>query len=112
MKKGYKMAPRIKDPFTHARNLAFHRSACQARFRGEVWSLTFEEFCHFWHSESLWEQRGRKIEALVLTRWDTEKPWDTKNCCIITRDNQLKAKIERYWGNDDAEYFKDAIWYE
>ena len=106
------MTKRIKDPFTHARNLAFQRSACQARYRNEEWQLTFEEFCHFWNNEALWAQRGRKVEALVLTRWDTEKPWNTKNCCIITRGDQLLAKIERYWGNDDSEYFKDAIWYE
>ena len=106
------MGKKLKDPFTHARNLAFHRSLCQAKFRGEEWNLTFEEFCHFWNDKQLWDQRGRKVTALVLTRFDTEKPWDRHNCCIITRGDQLRSKIERHWGNDDTEYFKDAIWYE
>jgi hypothetical protein len=106
------VAKRIKDAFTHARNLAFVRSRAQANFRGEQWDLTFQEFCHFWNNEQLWNQRGRKVTALVLTRWDCEKPWNRKNCCIIARGDQLLAKIERYWGKDDSEYYKDAIWYE
>ena len=112
MLKGHKMAPRIKDPLTHARNLAFVRSRAQAKFRGEDWDLTFDEFCHFWSTRQLWAKRGRRIDALILTRRDNEKAWNRNNCCIITRYNQLKAKIELYYGRDDSEYYMDAIWYK
>lgn len=105
------MAKRIADPFTHARNLAFVRSRAQANFRGEVWDLNFEEFCTFWSTQALWVQRGRHEPDLVLTRFDVEKPWDKFNCCIITRGAQLRSKIERRLGNDDKEFFEDAIWY-
>lgn len=101
----------IKDPFDHARNLAYIRSCCQAKYRGEQWDLTFEEFCNFWHSWDLWEERGRAEQDLVLTRYDVELPWNTSNCCIITRGDQLRAKIERRHGRDDRQFFKGAIWY-
>lgn len=106
------MGKHIKDPFLHARNLAFIRSRAQARYRGEQWDLSLEEFCHFWSTEALWAQRGRNPQAMVLTRFDAEKPWDRRNCCIMNRLDQLQAKIERYWGRDDSKYFKEAIWYE
>ena len=78
----YKM---FRDSFSNERRLAWIRSKAQAEFRGEVWNISWEEFCHFWKTPSLWSRRGRHINNLVLTRYNVEAPWDKDNCCIITK---------------------------
>jgi hypothetical protein len=99
------------DKFTNDRRLAWVRSVCQARYRGEVWNLTFAEFCRFWPTEEQFHRRGRKPEDLVLTRWDNRGSWSRSNCCIITRYNQLQVSRCLQLGRDPEEFFKDAIWY-
>jgi hypothetical protein len=98
--------------FTNDRRLAWVRSKAQAEFRGELWNLSWEEFCHFWSNEELWKRRGRHNEDLVLTRYDIDGVWDRTNCCIITRYDHLRSKIDRKLNRDVSEYFKDAIWYD
>lgn len=78
------------DEFERERRLVFSRSRAQARFRGEIWELSFEEFCEFWNSEFLWVQRGRQPDCLVLSRFDKNLPWKTQNCSITTRLEQLQ----------------------
>jgi hypothetical protein len=102
----------FKDKFDQSRRLAWIRSKCQANFRGELWNLTWEEFCHFWSDLKLWRQRGRAEQDLVLTRYDPEGAWDRDNCCIINRKAQLTIGIKRKWNLPEEEFYKDAIWYE
>jgi hypothetical protein len=101
----------LKDPFMHSRNLAFLRSRAQAKFRGEVWELTLNEFFNFWNTIDRWNQRGRQAENLVLTRRDELLPWNTKNCVIMTRYSNLYAKNLRQRGYDDSPHFKEVIEY-
>lgn len=101
-----------KDQFTWERRLAWVRSKSQAEFRGEIWNLSFAEFCHgFWNTEERWQQRGRKTNDLVLTRYNHEAAWDKNNCCLITRVKHIRAKNRRQAGYDDRDSFKDAIYY-
>lgn len=100
-----------KDKFTNDRRLAWIRSVCQARYRGEDWDLTFAEFCQFWSTESRFKQRGRSSENLVLVRRDDFEPWSRSNCVIITREQQLLLAHARRYGKPTEQYFKDAICY-
>ena len=101
-----------KDDFTTERRLAWIRSKHQALFRGEVWELSFSEFCvGFWSTEDRWRQRGRRTYDLVLTRRDPERPWDRNNCCILPRIQALTAKNLRYKGIDNNHCYRGAIYY-
>jgi hypothetical protein len=100
-----------KDDFTNERRLAYVRHTSQCRYRGEECSITFSEFCKFWHTETLWGQRGRKPEDLVLTRYDPDLPWDTKNCCIMSRRSQLDIRNKRRFNQQFEHLYKDAIPY-
>lgn len=91
--------------------LAWLQGGCQARYRGEVWNLTWEEFKTFWKDERRWRQRGRSVECLVLTRFDPDGPWDRHNCCILTRQLQLEIKIKRRYDLPEDHLYKDAIEY-
>ncbi len=98
------------DKFTNDRRLVWCRSRSQARYRGEEWSLSFDDFCRLWSTESLWLQRGRHNDGLVLFRYDAVQPWQLTNCCIITRVNQLRISAARKAGKSDETYLKEAIW--
>ena len=102
---------RYKNQFLHDCNLAFVRSRAQARFRNEQWDLTLEQYIVFWRDEDRWRQRGRAADSLVLTRWDIEKPWNKKNCCIITRQQQLEISVRRKYNRDERDLYQGAITY-
>lgn len=72
--------------------LQFLRSRCQAKYRKEPWELTWEEFQCFWQPDQRYLRIGRSTNSLVLTRVDSRKPWNTKNCVIITRQAQLTIR--------------------
>ena len=99
------------DQFTSDRRVAWTRSRAQAAFRGERWSLTWNDFCTFWNSELRWQQRGKAKDCLVLSRFDYEKGWTKSNCCIITRYQHLCASRAWRAGGDMSPHYKGAILY-
>lgn len=101
-----------QDQFTWERKLAWVRSKSQAEYRNEQWNLSFAEFCHgFWNTEERWILRGRQGTDLVLTRYDTEKPWNKDNCCLMPRRDHIHAKNRRQRGLDDSDCYKRAKFY-
>lgn len=75
------------DEYKHQMYTPWMMARAQANFRGEVWDLTFEEFFKLWDGH--WEQRGREVTDLCMSRKDWKKPWDKKNCVIITRQEHF-----------------------
>jgi len=63
-----------------------HRA--QARFRGEEYNLTWEDWQELWRC--CWQCRGRKATELSLYRIDNKLPWDTSNVVVV--ENALKAQ--------------------
>jgi hypothetical protein len=98
--------------FDNERRVAFVRARAQVCFRNEQWDLTWEDFQAFWRTRRLWDKRGRHNDDLVLTRIDWDKSWNRDNCCIITRENSLKANIAKRWNKPADKYFEEAIKYE
>jgi hypothetical protein len=62
-----------------------HRA--QAKFRGEEYTLEFEDFYEFWTGS--WHERGRGGDDMILTRIDPEKPWQADNCKLRVRKEYL-----------------------
>ena len=98
--------------FDNERRVAFVRARSQVWHRDQEWDLTWEDFQAFWRTPKRWAQRGRKVDDLVLTRYDWGKSWNRLNCCIITRENSLRANVANMWGKPVDKFFKKAIWYE
>jgi len=78
----------VKGEIPHQQYIAWQRMSCQARFRGEEWQLTFEQFQTIWGDQ--WSQRGRRSHSLCLTRRDPEQPWDNQNTELVTRLESLR----------------------
>lgn len=104
------MGTKRKDPFEVERRKAYARAKCQADFRQEEWQLSYEDYCEFWPDPHIWNQRGRKLESLVLARYDDSRGWNRSNVAQITRSNQLQIKVRRKQGQDYSQYFHEARW--
>lgn len=99
---------KYKDEFQTKRNIAWNRARAQAHFRGETWTLSFEDFCTLWN-EDRWPLRGRKITSLCMSRLDPERGWSRENTVLISRDLHLKAKNRRMYGLSWEEFYHDVI---
>lgn len=55
----------------------------QAKFRKELFTLTWDRFQELW--ESKWHQRGLSNTSLCMTRTDHRMPWSDDNTIITTR---------------------------
>lgn len=82
------------DPRTHRQYTAWLKARSQARFRGETWNLTFEQYQEIWGDQ--WEQRGRTRDSLCLSRRDYDLGWDASNIEVMTR--QAHAARQAAWG--------------
>ena len=70
------------DDQRHRQWIAFGRARCQARFRGEDWSLTFQDWEELW--QGCWHLRGRHSQDLCLCRQDYSQGWHRSNVDLIT----------------------------
>lgn len=72
------------DRLTHDKHYGWLKHKAQANYRGEEYSLTWEEWESLWTNE-LWLQRGRTAESLCLQQIDNECGWHATNVEIVTR---------------------------
>lgn len=84
-----KRGPQPRDRYLVDLRRAFARSRCQAKYRGEAWQLTWEDWQDFWPRE-FWSLRGRHQGCLCVTRLDRTLPWSRENCCRMDRIDAVK----------------------
>jgi len=80
-------------PIVHDKYYAWLKHRAQARYRGEDYYLSFEDWCELW-TPSKWSQRGRKADSLVLQRQRIDGEWSLDNCEVVTRLEQLRRQRE------------------
>ena len=71
------------DPETHAQYRAWVQQRNQAQWRGETWTITFDEFQQIWLGR--WHLRGRGTEDLAMSRTDWTGPWSREGVELRTR---------------------------
>jgi hypothetical protein len=76
------------DPVRHRQYDCWSKHRAQSHFRGEEFSLTFEEYESIWADQ--WPNRGRKSWSMVMTRIDLEKGWHRDNVVIMERLQHLR----------------------
>ena len=75
------------DEYKHSMYQPWLLSKAQANFRGEEFSLTFEDYYKLWKDH--WPERGRKADNYCMTRRDWEGPWNKKNTILTIRKDHL-----------------------
>ena len=76
------------DPLRRNKYYAYLKHRAQAKYRGESYSLTWEDWETVWE-DHLWEQRGKGSQALCLAQIDCDKGWHAGNVEIISRNEQV-----------------------
>ena len=71
------------DPETHAQYRAWVQQRNQAQWRGETWTITFDEFQEIWLGR--WHLRGRGTEDLAMSRTDWTGAWSREGVELRTR---------------------------
>ena len=74
---------------------AFLKHRSQARYRGESYELTWEDWEHLW-DDSSWQLRGQRIGDLCLTRIDFAGEWAIHNVIVCTRKDHFAIKSGTY----------------
>jgi len=77
------------DPDVHEKYRAWVQQRNQAQWRGETWTITFDEFQQIWSGR--WHLRGRGTDDLAMTRTDWTGPWTAATVALRTR-KQLGAQ--------------------
>lgn len=78
------------DEYKHQMYQPWMLARVQARFRGEEYLLSFEEYYDIWKDH--WSQRGRASEQFCMTRYDHDGPWHVDNVRLLTRKEWLQEK--------------------
>jgi len=74
-----------RDPVRHKLWLECQRNRAQAKFRGQEWQISIEEFIELWLRDNRYKQRGTGSSDLCMTRKDKHKPWCVDNVKFQTR---------------------------
>jgi hypothetical protein len=80
------------DPLRHDQYRAFIQARNQARWRGETWNLSFEQYEHLWAGQ--WHLRSRDSDGLSMSRTDRSQPWQVDNCFIATRTELNRRQVQ------------------
>jgi len=67
----------------HQQYTAWLRARAQARFRGETWEITFDDWLEIWGDQ--WHLRGRSRNSLMMMRRDWRQPWSRSNTWLGNR---------------------------
>lgn len=80
----------IKDATDRDIYYAFLVARAQAKHRGELFELTYEQYRDAW--TPYWHLRGRKNSDYVLTRLDPSDSWSANNIECMERKEHLKRQ--------------------
>lgn len=76
---------------------ARHRG--QAKYRGEAYELTFQQYCELWASQGITEREhktGRRSDSISMVRTDPRLPWRVDNVEFMTRSQYTQSFRNRY----------------
>ena len=83
------------DPLAHAQYRSFSQQRNQARWRGEPWNLTFQQYQTVWGDQ--WHRKGRDSDQLCMTRINELGEWGIHNVMLMTRadHNRRESRLRQ-----------------
>ena len=83
---------KVQGEVPHKQNIAWQRAKAQAKFRGEVWLLAFDDYQRLW--QGVWEFRGRGTQDYVMMREDHQGAWAIGNVMVTRRIEYLRRQAQ------------------
>jgi hypothetical protein len=80
------------DPELRRKFQVWGQSRNQARWRGEPWELTLDQFIDIWGAD--WHLRGRCRGSMCMTRRDPALPWRADNTELVTRECHAQRQAD------------------
>ena len=81
------------DPVVHQLWLECQRSRAQAKYRGQEWLITEQEYVDLWMKDDRYKSKGRHRDDICMTRKDKTKPWTVSN---VVFENRAEHYRKRY----------------
>jgi len=88
---------RTDDPVQRQLRNNYNRSRNQAKHRGQVWSINFDDYAFLWLANDNYKNQGRQRHNLHLARIDDSGDWDINNVQIVTRGKHLSKRMLDYY---------------
>jgi hypothetical protein len=83
---------KIQGEIPHQQSVAWQRAKAQAKYRGEVWLLDFDDYQRLW--QGYWERRGRGSNDYVMMREDHQGAWVLGNVEVTRRYDYLRRQAQ------------------
>jgi hypothetical protein len=83
------------DQYGHKLFVDCQKARAQAKFRGEDWQISEQDYIDLWMDRDQHLSKGRGRYDLTMTRIDPEKAWTVDNVHIITRIEHLRKSNRR-----------------
>lgn len=88
---------KTQDPILQQLRLCYSRSKNQAKHRGQLWQLSFDDFVNMWKLDDRYLQRGRGSNNYHMCRIDDVQGWTKSNVQIIRRGEHLKQRMLKHY---------------
>lgn len=87
---------KIQDPVLYALKRSWFCSKNQAKYRGQIWRIDFDDYAHIWLKDNRYLNKGRGSDSYHLARKDRSKPWTTANVYVVKRgEHASKIMMEK-----------------
>lgn len=88
------------DPIDHKLYNDCLRARAQAKFRGEDWLISEQDYILLWRINGNYKRKGRTTGSLCLVRIDIEKAWSLDNVQVVERVRHFRKcgseRLERH----------------
>ena len=81
-------------------NYRYARHKSQAKYRGEPYELTAEEYYTAWHNSGKKDLIGKTYSCYNMKRIDTTLPWRSDNIQIIQLRESMENRLLKYYNKD------------
>jgi hypothetical protein len=86
------------DEIDHRLYTDCQRARAQARYRGEEWLITEQEYIDLWRHDDRYLNKGRSTDSICMCRRDPELPWTPDNIDFLLRIDHLRNKNQQAVG--------------
>lgn len=86
------------DEVNHRLYTDCQRARAQAKYRGEQWFITEQEYIELWRTDDRYLKKGRAPDDICLTRRDHDLPWTLDNVEFVLRLDHYRNKNYRLVG--------------